>query len=154
MAIHFKSIEAEETEYQILHLNVITLYLVAMGYIKEMHVPADMYDQEGEVYLHQVVPETDSEESRRKKLYDDLAAIPESNVPPYEELVEFDNIIPLKAEYTMGVDENGESVMKFKEIIWLQLDEQLAYDAEGNLVLASELDEDDDTLTSEEHGED
>ena len=143
MAIHFKCVEEENKEFQILHLNAVIMYLVSTGYIGEVHVPADAYDKEGEVYIHQMKPETQDDESKRKALYDEAVAVPESDMPPYEELVEFDGIIPLKAEYTMGVDDEGKSVMIFKEVTPLELDEQLAYDPEGNLILASELDEDD-----------
>ena len=144
MAIHFRSVNEENKEFQILHLNAVIMYLVSTGYIGEVHVPLDAYDKEGEVYIHQIKPETQDDELKRKALYDEAVAAPDSDMPPYEELVEFDDIIPLKAEYTMGIDDEGKSVMVFKEVAPLELDEQLAYDPEGNLVLASELDEDDD----------
>lgn len=145
MAIHFKSVEAEDKEYQVLHLNVVGLYLVAVGCTKEIQVPADEYEVEGEVYLHQIKPKTEEEEAKRKALYDKFSTIPDSDLPPYEELIEFDDLIPLKAKYEMTVNKDGESVMKFKEIVQLQLDEQLAYDADGNLVRASVLDGDEDS---------
>ena len=128
-------------EPQVLHLSLLQMLLASPSF-KEMDgffVEEGVYEDSGEVLLHQTCPENDKEEAERRKEYEDLAReCP--GLPPYDELVEFDDLIPLKANYTLQ-EVDGRCKMVFSEVSLLGLDEQMAYDEAGNLVLASELEE-------------
>lgn len=133
-------------DVQVLSVNMLALYFICSGYMETFPVKRGQYEQAGVVYLHQFSPETDEEEAKRKSLYDEAAAVENADLPPYEDLAEFDGLIPIKISYSLEVDEKGQTQMRFGEPEQLAIDDQLTYDDDGNIVRATIFDKENEVI--------
>lgn len=127
-------------ELQVRGVNRVAMYLIACGLMDDLSIPEGMeFDQEGEVYLFQEWFDDEAYERGIRKLYDDCASV-DKNILSYDELCDFDGLIPLKAKYHLGKGKHIDYGIIIDEVIHIPPDDQLTFDDDGNICLASVFD--------------
>ena len=128
-------------DLQVRAVNKIGMYCIAVGAMKELAVGEGDFALEGELYLYQEFVDDDADyDSRMHALYDQIAAA-DKDIPPYEDLSDYDGLIALKAKYHLGKGAHNDKAIIIDEVIPLPIEDQLTFDDDGNIVKASIFDE-------------
>jgi len=141
MPIHVKPDYETFNHLQVRAVNKIGMYCVAIGGLKELSIDDQEYMPQGDVYLYQELVEDDDYEKRMRDLYDKMLAEGAKDIPPYEELSEFDGLIILKAKYHLGKGEHSDRAILVDDVEPIAPEDQLTFDDDGNIVKASIFDE-------------